>query len=965
MPRGAGGVGAAAAAGVPYIQRSRPCSEANSPFEIPLFQLHRSLTNTVNEPHSEESSSFSAAPRFQESLATVQVLISNLAKVMSSLAHQHELEVSEALHRNRGFAREDCYSDSSEMTGRHDEANEMASPPLSPRSRKKRRPKINCNGNEFKNSVNLDDATSVFSDEPAPPHVGSDVREPPPCSLLESCTQGTDDEVKQLLERQADPNEIFTNFNCIGKDFLSGTPLVASVLRGKVRLIKTLVEHGANVEGTYAFVAGAEQIVWSGTALHAAVPGGNLEIVKELIHYHADIHSRGSNGATLLWQASYFGQLEIADFLLDRRSDLEFKAQSQDDCALSFSPLHSASVAGHASVVSLLLKHKANMRVDSGNNTQPLDDAVLQGHADVVQALVSHGADIYRRVNPKLRMAMLGAEEQPEPSSPTLAMRRRSVTSEFLNVCVGEQTRKQKRRSHFGVRGGLELRVLDIVFSSENPVLMAAVALGMKRSTMLLDKLPSADLIRFLRAPGDAPLHIMTAIFRTYPIMFWQSSRSNKLRRVLLRASFVDFSRGMNIAQGPHRDEVLRLFNTKQLLSNDIDKFVATVAPKKLEGKRCMFVPVSFMMCHVANVHKNLQVLVALANCEQKDIFNEPGVQAILNFAWETERNSAKCSMGMHFAEVINLVLINFILNENERLPSSELAVVLLGVANALALFVLLVVIFYKMMEIVGHMSQGLRTGSVRFWLFDGFVLSLTGVVVQQTYAHGLTAKAYPAYNICLGVLVFIKWMRLLMSLRLIESIGMRILPITTTMWSVGPFCAVLAVYLLGSANMYYALGIHSFTKCFLIVYRIVVLGDMDLYEMENVWGSNLEIVDDNGRTIIQQSVPVATEYYYVVRAMMLFVSFVMGLAMMNLFIAMLCLSYAAATESARKAFMRSRALAMIDHYAYRAGVRTLRRAFSRIVCRRPRIQPGAELRDNASEQSADSFLWLCIQKEH
>eukprot|EP00928_Gymnodinium_smaydae_P058963 TRINITY_DN4217_c0_g5_i1.p1 TRINITY_DN4217_c0_g5~~TRINITY_DN4217_c0_g5_i1.p1 ORF type:complete len:933 (-),score=111.95 TRINITY_DN4217_c0_g5_i1:379-3177(-) len=888
-------------------------------------------------------------PKFRDLMATAESMLKNLSNVLASLKADHERELAAMAHGCRHSFRDDDLSSE-------------GIPPLRQES---------CSSDIRASSKPRSNMGSSAVMRPPPPEKCEDSSltpsEPPsplsgvsrPCSsFLDACVNGSDDEIRRWLDSGVDPNQQFDNFTCIGKSFLTGTPLVCLVLRGKTRLLSTIVERGANLEGQYSFVAGAEQIVWSGTAIHAAIPSGNLDLIKELISLGADIHTRGSNGATLLWQASYFGQLEVAEYLLGHRIDLELKAQSQDDAFLSYTPLHAAANAGHAHMVAMLLRAKANITVDSGRDTEPLDDAILHGHADVVQHLVANGANIFRckrKASDKLKS---------DGSNPSLGTPRRASTQNFLNVCIEENNRKRAPRDKGSENTAL--RCIDIVFASDNPVLISGVAMGLKNSTALLDRLPAADFIRFLLAPGEAPVHIMNAVFRSYPLIFWQNE-SNKLRRVMMRAAFVDGVKRSNLAEGPHKDDFMHLFNTKQTLPPVMQDFVSTLAPKRMNKRRGMFVPATFTMCHVPNVHTDLEVLMALAHGQQKDIFSNPGCQAILNFAWEREKTSAKIGMVMAFIEVMNLVAINFILNETNNLPSLELSNSLLIVANLLALAVLIVVAFGKAMEMIGHLSRGLKAGTATFLLFDAVVLSLTCCVVIWTWQLGLEAKSTPAYNIALGILVFVKWMRLLMSLRLIESIGMRILPITTTMWDVGPFCAVLAVYLIGSANMYYALGIHSFPRCFLIIYRMVVLGDVDLNEMENVWGSDMHIEEVDGRTAILQTVSASTEYYYVVRAMMLFISFVMGLSMMNLFIAMLCLSYANATEVATTAFMKSRALAMIDHYAYRSGLLSLKSLFRRVLPRKFSKVRGDEHENGGPNGHGDltkRYLWTCSQKD-
>merc|ERR1719476_304032 len=76
------------------------------------------------------------------------------------------------------------------------------------------------------------------------------------------------------------------------------------------------------------------------------------------------------------------------------------------------------------------------------------------------------------------------------------------------------------------------------------------------------------------------------------------------------------------------------------------------------------------------------------------------------------------------------------------------------------------------------------------------------------------------------GVLVFCKWNRFLVYLRQIRVIGIQILPITQTMWDMGPFLLVFSLYFLASVNMFYALNTgYSFLDCFMQIYQMVVFG--------------------------------------------------------------------------------------------------------------------------------------------
>jgi len=171
---------------------------------------------------------------------------------------------------------------------------------------------------------------------------------------------------------------------------------------------------------------------------------------------------------------------------------------------------------------------------------------------------------------------------------------------------------------------------------------------------------------------------------------------------------------------------------------------------------------------------------------------------------------------------------------------------------------------------------------------------------------------------------------------------------------------------------MYYALGIYSFPRCFLIIYRLVVMADVDPSEMENVWPSRMKLQPDGA---VKEFMSLASEYYVVVRLMLIFISFVIGLTMMNLFVAVLCLAYDSAARNADFAFARNRARLLLDHEAMRIGSRTLKK-----LCRRRnpaqsskdfdalalrQRQPssvGLDPREKADE--TNRYVWVCVQKD-
>lgn len=748
-------------------------------------------------------------------------------------------------------------------------------------------------------------------------------------TLYEALVSGSDEDVQDMLRAGHDPNMLYSNFKLLGKDWASGGPLTIAVLRGQISTVRILVRYKADPNTEYSFEAGAEQLIWSGTTIHAAVPSGSIDLIKELFKCNADLHAVGSNRANLVWQAAYFGQIGILKYLLDMHVEANARALSQDDSLLRYTPLHAAANAGHCAVVKMLLQHKGDFQMDDGCGHQPLDDAVAKGHADVVRQLVTANADIFRTIAPKVEME-----------------RRLSIVSE-------SELRPTAKA----------LRCLDKVFQSDNTLLLTAVAQGLAHAPRLLDRLDKDDLIHFLNSAGGAPINILGAIFQPHPIRYWQET-SGKRHRMMRSAAFVDSKEGVNIVQGPHCRVVEKGFSERIVLTGKLKQFLDRILPMERTSGCNMYVPVTSYMCHIPLLHKELQVLLAIADCKDINIFGDKGCQAIINMKWAAEKYGSHGRMVMAFIEVMNLALLNWILNNHSIQNRSGVLIC----ANILALVVWAVAVTLEISQAVGYIVNNLHRRyftSTRYW-FDWIVCFTTGMVILFTGLLGEKADESPQYSTVLGVLVFLKWMRLLISLRQLRTIGLRILPITTTMWDVGPFCGVLSVYIVGSVNMYYALGINNLGESFMLIYRIVVMGDVDLYELEGVFNPSMRVGADG---VISQSAPEQTEYYVVVRVMLVVISFVMGLSMMNLFVAMLCLSYSQAAENAWFSFMQSRAGIVLDQHAIRLGLRRMGGMFC--VCRR-RSDSGeeqgqslcSELLDDDSKESETAYIWLACQKD-
>ena len=252
-----------------------------------------------------------------------------------------------------------------------------------------------------------------------------DVAERPPGSggsdsedwVLQCLLTRSDRTIQNIMERRADPNMIIGPTTVTGMQLTFCTPLAIAVMRNKVPLVQWLIQFSADPDSQYGFIAGGAGMEWSGPCSHATVANANMPCLQALIAARADIHTPASNMATLLWQAAYFNQPAIVEYLIAEGAHLEQKAISADSPEEHYTPLHSAAKGGHHQVVAKLLTAKANCDPKSresdrrgsvdgssaaaefiygegiGPGRSALEDAIGNGHVRVVRLLVESGAE--------------------------------------------------------------------------------------------------------------------------------------------------------------------------------------------------------------------------------------------------------------------------------------------------------------------------------------------------------------------------------------------------------------------------------------------------------------------------------------------------------------------------------------------------------------------------------------------
>mmetsp|Transcript_12237 Transcript_12237/g.28529 ORF Transcript_12237/g.28529 Transcript_12237/m.28529 type:complete len:1107 (+) Transcript_12237:52-3372(+) len=685
--------------------------------------------------------------------------------------------------------------------------------------------------------------------------------------LLQATMTGSVDDVKALLLQSADPNAAFGPFSFPWKDFTMGSPVAIAVLRGNLEMTKLLLESKGAPDSKYAFLAGVENMECVFPASHATVRHEALDFLKLLVAHKADLSRQASNNANLVWQAGYMGKQKMIEYLLQHPIDVDFPVASQDDHNNLYTPMHAAARGGKADVVALLLKARAQVCGKNPGGFSPLEDAIVAGHGSVVRELVAAGAEL----------------------------------------CSGQP------------------RVLNLLFLHGNAVVIGKAAHGLRSAPgHQLDHMTPDDLVRFLKAGGASPGNILAAIFRPHELLFWDGWTRSSVRTAL-----VEKHMNFNVAEGNHISYFERQFNSKSPLDGDDLDFLKDLAPtrssSKTGGKRHTdydFVDVQLYMCHVPYILSSMPVLRAIADCEQEDIFSELSCQALVHLHWQ--RISRK-AYGLIAFQVIYLFLwcsMNILLT-SERAGDTVLMIVVVLCGILLAAEQL-----FETAQFVGYSASHLAQRYLFSWVnwIDEVRIVSSAVIITLILIEGRSVKDNEVFGCVFGTVVFSRWMTVLYALRAVRGIGLRILPIMTTMWEVGPFTGVLFMYLCGFVNMYYAFGLQDLVDSFVSIFQIVIMGEVDLAELEATQSLARVHLDRNSTLSVIEDVDAGrSPYYYIVRAMLVLTSFVMGVSLMNVFIAVLCISYEKASKHSWREFVRTRADIALDHQTMVIGLRSMR----------------------------------------
>jgi len=175
------------------------------------------------------------------------------------------------------------------------------------------------------------------------------------------------------------------------RDRMKGTILMKAALFNYPRILKLLIEKGANIHPKIMGCLAAPP-------LFLAARGGCLENVKILLSLGLDPNQRDHcSRGTPLMEAAEYGHTKVAALLISKGADVNAKDEDGDTALLI------AASKNNTALVELLLEHGADLKAPDKSGLTPLISAVDRGAIDTVKLLLKRGADIHARshyINP-------------------------------------------------------------------------------------------------------------------------------------------------------------------------------------------------------------------------------------------------------------------------------------------------------------------------------------------------------------------------------------------------------------------------------------------------------------------------------------------------------------------------------------------------------------------------------------
>jgi ankyrin repeat protein len=143
-------------------------------------------------------------------------------------------------------------------------------------------------------------------------------------------------------------------------------------------------------------------------SLFEASAVGKFDVVAYIIGTHPDgVNDYAPDGFTPLGLACYFGQAEVARYLVLKGADVNMPSNN----GYHVTPIHSAAAGNYTDIVRLLVTNGAQVNVKQQSGITPLHSAAQNGNTEVLILLLEHGANVDIRMEGGKRPADLAKEK--------------------------------------------------------------------------------------------------------------------------------------------------------------------------------------------------------------------------------------------------------------------------------------------------------------------------------------------------------------------------------------------------------------------------------------------------------------------------------------------------------------------------------------------------------------------------
>ncbi len=129
--------------------------------------------------------------------------------------------------------------------------------------------------------------------------------------------------------------------------------------------------------------------------LFEAAAIGKFDVVAHLVYAHPElVNELSDDGFTPLGLACYFGQPEIARFLVLKGADVNMASKN----GFNVAPIHSAVAASQLEITRMLIENGANVNVKQQAGVTPLHTAAQNGNLEILILLLENGAEVNVRM---------------------------------------------------------------------------------------------------------------------------------------------------------------------------------------------------------------------------------------------------------------------------------------------------------------------------------------------------------------------------------------------------------------------------------------------------------------------------------------------------------------------------------------------------------------------------------------